>query len=159
MERIRPSLVIRGHIPHPFERDGIAYTLIDTAGVRRRARISERIEKFSVIKTLQALDNAHVVILVMDAREPVTDQDTGLIGMVIESVAPGRATLTMTVREDMSNGHGICHGGFIFTLADSAFAFACNSHNRATVAQAAKIDFLRPARRGDPCGTRHGACG
>ena len=49
----------------------------------------------------------------------------------------------------MTNGHGTCHGGFIFTLADSAFAFACNSHNRATVAQAAKIDFLRPARRGD----------
>jgi GTP-binding protein len=80
----------RDSVAIPFERDGIAYTLIDTAGVRRRARISECVEKFSVIKTLQALDNAHVVILVMDAREPVTDQDTGLIGMVLES---GRALL------------------------------------------------------------------
>jgi len=77
------------------------------------------------------------------------DRASQALGMVIESVSPGRATLAMTVREDMTNGHGICHGGFIFTLADSAFAFACNSHNRATVAQAAKIDFLRPARRGD----------
>ena len=71
------------------------------------------------------------------------------LGMVVESVQPGRARLRMEVREDMTNGHGICHGGFIFTLADSAFAFACNTHNRVTVAQAAKIDFLRPARRGD----------
>ena len=71
------------------------------------------------------------------------------LGMVIESVAPGHAVLRMSVREDMSNGHGICHGGFIFTLADSAFAFACNTHNRVTVAQAAKIDFLRPARQGE----------
>ena len=71
------------------------------------------------------------------------------LGLVIESVAPGRAVLRMSVREDMSNGHGICHGGFIFTLADSAFAFACNTYNRVTVAQAAKIDFLRPARRGE----------
>lgn len=77
------------------------------------------------------------------------DRASQALGMVIEKVSPGRATLSMTVREDMTNGHGICHGGFIFTLADSAFAFACNSHNRATVAQAAKIDFLRPARRGD----------
>lgn len=71
------------------------------------------------------------------------------LGMVVESVQPGRARLRMEVREDMTNGHGICHGGFIFTLADSAFAFACNTHNRVTVAQAAKIDFLRPVRRGD----------
>jgi acyl-CoA thioesterase len=69
--------------------------------------------------------------------------------MVVDSVTPGRSVLRMTVREDMTNGHGICHGGFIFTLADSAFAFACNTHNRVTVAQAAKIDFLRPAQLGD----------
>jgi acyl-CoA thioesterase len=71
------------------------------------------------------------------------------LGMVVESMAPGQATLSMTVREDMVNGHGICHGGFIFTLADSCFAFACNSHNRVTVAQSASIDFLAPARLGD----------
>jgi acyl-CoA thioesterase len=77
------------------------------------------------------------------------DRASQALGMALESVQPGRALLRMEVREDMTNGHGTCHGGFIFTLADSAFAFACNTHNRVTVAQAAKIDFLRPARRGD----------
>jgi acyl-CoA thioesterase len=71
------------------------------------------------------------------------------LGMRIDEVSPGRAVLSMRVREDMVNGHDICHGGFIFTLADSAFAFACNSFNRVTVAQGASIDFLRPATRGD----------
>ena len=64
--------------------------------------------------------------------------------MRIASVAPGRAELTMTVRDDMLNGHAICHGGFIFTLADSAFAFACNSYNLNTVAQGCAIEFSRP---------------
>lgn len=71
------------------------------------------------------------------------------LGMVIESIAPGQATLSMTVREDMTNGHGICHGGFIFTLADSAFAFACNTYNQRVVAQMAQISFLAPAQKGD----------
>ena len=55
----------------------------------------------------------------------------------------------MTVREDMLNGHAICHGGFIFTLADSAFAFACNSYNLTTVASGCAIDYMAPAREGD----------
>ncbi|MDO9159180.1 MAG: hydroxyphenylacetyl-CoA thioesterase PaaI, partial [Burkholderiaceae bacterium] len=59
------------------------------------------------------------------------------------------ATLSMAVRADMVNGHHICHGGFMFTLADSTFAYACNSHNRNTVASACAIDFLAPAREGD----------
>lgn len=71
------------------------------------------------------------------------------LGMVIEAIAPGRAVLRMTVREEMVNGHDICHGGYIFLLADSAFAFACNTYDRLTVAQAAKIDFVRPALLGD----------
>ena len=62
---------------------------------------------------------------------------------------PGRAVMRMTVRQEMLNGHQICHGGFIFTLADSTFAFACNSRNQATVASGASIDFLRPAHAGD----------
>ena len=69
--------------------------------------------------------------------------------MRIAAVAPGRAEMTMTVRADMLNGHAICHGGFIFTLADSAFAFACNSYNLNTVASGCGIDFLAPAREGD----------
>jgi len=71
------------------------------------------------------------------------------LGMEIESVGPGRAVLSMTVTETMVNGHGMCHGGFIFTLADSAFAFACNSHGERAVAQHCAISFLRPGRRGE----------
>jgi acyl-CoA thioesterase len=71
------------------------------------------------------------------------------LGMAIEEVRPGYARLRMTVRPDMLNGHAICHGGFVFALADSAFAFACNSHNRATVASGAAIEFLAAVRLGD----------
>jgi acyl-CoA thioesterase len=71
------------------------------------------------------------------------------LGMAIATVAPGCAELTMTVRSDMVNGHAICHGGFIFTLADSTFAFACNSYNFNTVAQGCSIEYLAPAREGD----------
>ncbi|HHO70381.1 MAG TPA: ribosome biogenesis GTPase Der [Halothiobacillus sp.] len=74
----------------PFERDAQKYTLIDTAGVRRRARINETIEKFSVVKTLQAMDAANVVILVLDAHEGITEQDQHLLGFVIER---GRALI------------------------------------------------------------------
>jgi phenylacetic acid degradation protein PaaD len=71
------------------------------------------------------------------------------LGMRIESCAPGRATVSMPVRPDMVNGHGICHGGLVFALADSAFAFACNSYGDSTVAAGASIEFLAPAREGD----------
>lgn len=71
------------------------------------------------------------------------------LGMAIEEVRPGYARLRMTVRPDMLNGHAICHGGFVFTLADSAFAFACNSYNASTVANGCSIEFLAPAREGD----------
>ncbi len=71
------------------------------------------------------------------------------MGMELVTCEPGRATLRMTVRELHLNGHQICHGGFIFTLADSTFAFACNSHNRNTVAAGASIEFLRPGQLGD----------
>ncbi len=71
------------------------------------------------------------------------------MGMMLGPVSPGKAEMTMTVREDMLNGHGTCHGGHIFTLADSTFAFACNSHNKVSVAASADISFLRPARLGD----------
>jgi acyl-CoA thioesterase len=69
--------------------------------------------------------------------------------MQVESAASGRAKVSMRIRADMLNGHAICHGGFVFALADSAFAFACNSHNRNTLAAGASIDFLAPARDGD----------
>jgi acyl-CoA thioesterase len=77
------------------------------------------------------------------------DTASQAMGMRIVRVAPGHAEMAMTVRADMLNGHAICHGGFIFTLADSAFAFACNSYNLSTVASGCTIDFLAPAREGD----------
>ena len=77
------------------------------------------------------------------------DRATQGLGIQILSVKPGYALMAMPVRGDMVNGHHICHGGFIFTLADSAFAFACNSYNQNTVASACHIDFLAPAREGD----------
>jgi acyl-CoA thioesterase len=77
------------------------------------------------------------------------DHAAQALGMRIEAVAPGSANLSMAVRQDMVNGHAICHGGMIFSLADTAFAYACNSHNRNTVASACNIDFLAPALLGD----------
>ncbi len=77
------------------------------------------------------------------------DRASQALGMAIDEVGPGRATLRMTVREDMVNGHDIGHGGLTFTLADSAFAFACNSYNRRTVAAGAEIRFRAPTRLGD----------
>jgi len=71
------------------------------------------------------------------------------LGMTIESCGPGRATVSMRIRPDMVNGHRICHGGLIFALADSAFAFACNSYGDNTVAAGAAIEFLAPGREGD----------
>ena len=77
------------------------------------------------------------------------DRASQALGMRIATVSPGRAELTMTVRDDMLNGHAICHGGFIFALADSTFAFACNSYNRNTDAQGCSIEYLAPAHAGD----------
>ena len=71
------------------------------------------------------------------------------LGMDVVDISPGQATVTMTVRDSMLNGHEICHGGLIFTLADSTFAFACNSHNKVTVAAGCSIEFLKPGRLGD----------
>jgi acyl-CoA thioesterase len=71
------------------------------------------------------------------------------LGMRIDSIGPGRAVISMTVTETMVNGHGICHGGFVFALADSAFAFACNSHGQHALAQHGAITFIRPAHRGE----------
>ncbi|HTR12778.1 MAG TPA: hydroxyphenylacetyl-CoA thioesterase PaaI [Roseiarcus sp.] len=69
-------------------------------------------------------------------------------GIRIESIGPGRASLTMTVTKAMANGHGIGHGGFVFLLADTAFAYACNSYNQRCVAQTCFIAYLRPAKLG-----------
>jgi acyl-CoA thioesterase len=71
------------------------------------------------------------------------------LGIQISDVGPGRATASMTVRDDMVNGHGMCHGGYVFTLADTAFAFACNTYDDRTVAAGADVSFLEPVAADD----------
>ena len=78
-----------------------------------------------------------------------TDRASQAMGMRIIRVGPGAATLSMTIRPDMANGHGMCHGGHVFTLADSAFAFACNSRNQRMVAAQGAISFLEAAEVGE----------
>jgi acyl-CoA thioesterase len=77
------------------------------------------------------------------------DEASRSLGMLLVDVKPGAARLSMKVRPDMVNGHGTCHGGIVFSLADSAFAVACNTYNVVTVAAAASIDFLAPAHAND----------
>jgi acyl-CoA thioesterase len=77
------------------------------------------------------------------------DRASKALGMEVLEVGPGRAVLTMAVRDDMLNGHDICHGGLIATLSDSAFAFACNSYNELTVASGFAIELIAPGRLGD----------
>ena len=76
------------------------------------------------------------------------DAASAMLGMQVEHVGPGEARVSMEVRPDMVNGHDLCHGGLIASLADSAFALACNSHGTVTVAAGFEIDFLEPARLG-----------
>ena len=83
------------------------------------------------------------------ARMAAGDAASLLMGIDVRDVGPGCATAAMTVRSDMVNGWGTCHGGLVATLADTAFAFACNSHGRVTVAAGFEIELLEPARVGD----------
>ena len=95
------------------------------------------------------MSDAHEVARRSAAAMWAGDRASQALGMSVDEVGPGTATLSMTVREDMVNGHAIGHGGLTFTLADSAFAFACNSYNRSTVAAGAEVRFRRPTRLGD----------
>lgn len=81
----------------------------------------------------------------MYERDPASQA----LGMTLDAIRPGHARMSMRVRDDMLNGHGSCHGGYIFMLADSAFAFACNSHNFNTVGAGCTIEYLAPGRPGD----------
>ena len=82
------------------------------------------------------------------------DRALKALDIEVTSIGPGRATATMVVREDMLNGHDICHGGLISTLADSAFAYGCNAYDELTVASGFAVDFLAPARLGDRLSAR-----
>jgi len=94
------------------------------------------------------LDPMRLAILAgrtMYERDPTSRS----LGMTLDEIRPGYACMSMQVRADMLNGHATCHGGYIFMLADSAFAFACNSHNFNTVGAGCTIDYLAPGRPGD----------
>jgi acyl-CoA thioesterase len=97
------------------------------------------------VEAAQRAERAERAIAALFAR----DLASQALAMRITAVGPGRAHVVMRVRPDMVNGHGVCHGGLVFALADSAFAFACNSYNEATVAAAASIDYLAAALEGD----------
>ncbi len=97
---------------------------------------------------MSALDPQQIAQRCADVMWP-DDQAARGLGMRIVEVGPGTARLSMTVRPDMVNSHGTCHGGFIFALADSAFAYACNSYNHRAVAAGVDINFVAPAHLGD----------
>ena len=107
----------RDSIYIPYEREGRNYVLIDTAGVRRRGRIDEKVEKFSVVKTLQAIKDAHVVVLVVDAQESITDQDLHLLGYALEA---GRA---MVIAINKWDGLNQDQKNFIKLEMDRRFSF------------------------------------
>ncbi len=94
---------------------------------------------------MNAQDTAEQCAATMAAK----DAAALALGITLTHIAPGEATMQMPVRADMLNGHGICHGGLIFTLADTAFAYACNSTNKVTVAAGCSIEFLKPGQAGD----------
>ena len=101
------------------------------------------------MKSLEATAEAQRIAELSAQALFARDSASRSLGIRIADVRPGCARLLMTVRMDMVNGHGMCHGGFVFTLADSAFAVACNTHNTVTVAAAASIDFLASAHLHD----------
>ena len=96
-----------------------------------------------------ALSPAELATKVGEAMFAADAASKDFLGMELLACEPGRAVMRMRVREPMLNGHKICHGGLIFTLADSTFAFACNSRNKVSVAAGCSIEFLKPAHLGD----------
>ena len=93
--------------------------------------------------------NANDIARASSAAMHASDRASQALGMQVVGIEPGAARVTMTVRGDMLNGHADCHGGFVFMLADSAFAHACNSYGRLALASAASIEFLKTAGEGD----------
>jgi acyl-CoA thioesterase len=93
--------------------------------------------------------DAHTLATAVRAGMYARDRAAQALGIAVDAIEPGAAVCRMSVREDMIQGHATCHGGIVFTLADTAFAYACNAYNRATVALSAEITFVAPARAGE----------
>jgi acyl-CoA thioesterase len=100
------------------------------------------------VNRMAATDDPETIARLSAEAMWTDDNASRALGMELLEVGPGRARLAMTVAQTMVNGHGICHGGFIFTLADSAFAFACNSYGQRVVAQHCSVTFIAPGRLG-----------
>lgn len=107
------------------------------------------VSTMSADSTASGPDDADALAAEVARRMYADDAAARSLGIEILSTGAGRARLAMLLRPDMANGHGIGHGGYTFLLADTAFAYACNSHNQRTVAASAAIDFLAPTRAGD----------
>lgn len=103
----------------------------------------------SALSLLEVPADAHALAQAVGQGMFSIDHASQGLGMSIVSISPGEASMRMTVRKDMLNGHQTCHGGFLFAFADSTFAFACNSRNMNTVAAGCTIDFLAPGFEGD----------
>lgn len=97
----------------------------------------------------ELFDDPHQLASALSDAMHIRDDASKLLGIEVIESRPGQAKLKMTVRKNMTNGHDICHGGFVFTLADSTFAHACNNTNRITVASGCSIEFLAPGKIGD----------
>lgn len=127
-------------------------SLLSSPSGRRSSAIADRHAQPMTMTSLAAgpaTDASNPSPEAVGAHMFAVDRASRGLGMRIVSLGIGTARLEMTVRDDMLNGHEICHGGFITTLADSAFAFACNSRNQLTVASGLTVDFLAPAHRAD----------
>lgn len=111
--------------------------------------MSDRVSLSPVVADPEIPTDPQSLAETVGAAMYAVDLATQSLGMQVVEIAPGYARLTMPVRSDMLNGHQTCHGGFMFALADSAFAFACNSRNVSTVASGCTIDFLAPGFAGD----------
>ncbi|TCO82411.1 GTP-binding protein [Plasticicumulans lactativorans] len=140
----------RDAVAIPFEKDGTRYTLIDTAGVRRRSRVDDAIEKFSVIKTLQAIEEAHVVVMVLDARQGIADQDATLLGYVLDS---GRALVLAVNKWDKLEPEvrDEVRGELARKLAFIDFA---NTHYISALHGSGVMDLFRSVRQAYAAATR-----
>ena len=152
-ERAAETLVAPGHVEYPGESEDSSggNGAVDRRSPGGGVRASATGNRESAAASGAYVDPVEAQWIAERAVEALFERDATkeLLGIRVIGARPGGAQVAMTVRRDMVNGHRTCHGGLIFSLADSAFAAACNSHNESNVAAAASIDFLAPAFEGD----------
>jgi acyl-CoA thioesterase len=150
-ERAAETLIAPGHVEYPGESEdssggkGAFEPRSPAGGAPAKGNRDSAAASGAYVAPVEAQRIAERAVEALFARDATKE----LLGIRVIGARPGGAQVGMTVRRDMVNGHRTCHGGLIFSLADSAFAAACNSHNEGNVAAAASIDFLAPAFEGD----------